>query len=210
MQPQCILQIIIAMGQRILTLYHYYRNGHGGAGMAGPKVLFEKRVGIGRTAAVSRDVAWAMSDDVRRRIVQLLYKRSMTTAEIAEAVAQDGIEKARTTIRHHMSILEKAGIIDVCRIVQVRGMMEKHYTASTRMIGRDAEEGFDEAYSSEISAAARRMGKIIAQLAPRAARRSQEDGADPEYEEFVLTEIVNRAMTRVFEARGAGAAGAAR
>ena len=176
--------------------------------MGKPKALSERDVGIGRTAAVSRDVAWALSDDIRRRIVGLLYKRPMTTAEIGKAIAQDGIDKARTTIRHHMVILENAGIIGVCRIVQVRGMMEKHYTASTRMIGHDAGEGFDEEYSAEIDAAARRMGKVIAQLAPRVAKRSRGGGADPEYEEFVLTEIVNRAMTRVLEARGA--AGAAR
>ena len=197
------------MGRIILTLYRY-RGEIGGGGMAGPKVLFERQVGIVRTAAVSRDVAWALSDDIRRRIVRLLYKRPMTTAEIGEAVAQDGIEKARTTIRHHMVILEKAGIIDVCRIVPVRGMVEKYYTATTRLIGRDAEEGFDEAHSSEISAAARRMGKILAQLAPKAADRGTGDGADPEYEEFVLAEIVNRAMTRVLEARGSGAADAER
>ena len=165
--------------------------------------LYEKDVGIGRTAAVSRDVAWALSDGIRRSAVRHLYKKSMTTAEIAEAVAQDGFDKAKTTIRHHMEILRKAGIVEVCRIVQVRGMVEKHYTANTRLLGHDAQDGFDEAYAREIDSAARRMGQILARLSPRAARGSSEGGgADPDREESVLFEIVNRAMTRALEARG--------
>lgn len=163
--------------------------------------LYEKDVGVGRTAAVSRDVAWALSDEIRRSAVRHLYKRSMTTAEIAEALAQDGFDKAKTTIRHHMEILRKAGIVEVCRIVQVRGMVEKHYTANTRLIGHDAQDGFDEAYAREIDSAARRMGQILARLSPRAARRSGGGGgADPDREESVLFEIVNRAMTRVLDA----------
>ena len=164
--------------------------------------LYEKDVGICRTAAVSRDVAWALSDEIRRSAVRHLCKRPMTTAEIGEAVAQDGFDKARTTIRHHMEILRKAGIIEVCKIVQVRGMVEKHYTANTRLLGHGAQEDFDEAYAREIDLAARRMGQILARLAPRAARRSGGGGgADPDHEESVLFEIVNRAMTRALEAR---------
>lgn len=165
--------------------------------------LFEKQAGIVRTAAMGDAQARALSSSVRRLIVKVLYKKTMTISEIAAAAAPENA-KARTSIRHHVEILRRAGVIEVVKIVPVRGTIEKHYTATTRVLEYSAPEDFDKVYSRDIRLAARRLETVVGQLARKAARRAPEDGADPEYEQFLLAEIINRAMTRVLEARGDG------
>ena len=162
--------------------------------------FFEKQAKIARTAAMSDAQAWALSNGIRRIITRILYRKTMTISEIAAAVGPEGIDKARTSIRHHVNILRDAGVVEVVKIVPVRGTVEKHYTATTRVLGYDVPDGFDEAHSADIRAAARRVEKIVARL-PRAADGDQSDGAGPDYDHFVLAEIVNRAMTQVLEAR---------
>ena len=163
--------------------------------------MFEKRIDVTRTVAEGDAQAWALADRFRRRIVRLLYKRSMCTAEVVDAVADEGFDKARTTVRYHMEILRKAGVIEVSKVVGVRGTMEKYYTTPIKLLRYGAPDDFAEAHSSDIDAAARKIGQMLGQLAPRAAGRIPAGDQSPEYEQFVLAEILNRAMTRALEAR---------
>ena len=165
--------------------------------------LFEKRAEIVRTAAMGDAQARALSSSIRRLIVKILYRKSMTISEIAAAAAPEGIDRVQMTIRHHVEILRQAGIIEVVKIVPVRGTVEKYYTATTRLLVYSAQEDFDEVYSRDIRATARKLDKVVDQLARKTARRAPGDGADPEYEQFLLAEIINRAMTLVLEARNA-------
>ena len=175
--------------------------GRGCARRPSMAAVFEKQVDITHTVAASDAQAWALADRFRRRIVRLLYKRPMCTAEVVDAVADEGIEKARTTVRYHMEILREAGIIEVSKIVGVRGTMEKYYTTPVKLLRYDAPDDFAEAHSSDIDAAARKIGQMLGRLAPRAAGRIPAGDQSPEYEQFVLAEILNRAMTRALEAR---------
>ena len=180
----------------------------GAAAPAAMEPLFEKQAGIVRTAAMSGAQAQALSGGIRRLIVKKIYRKTMTISEIGAAVAaaEDG-DKAGASIRHHVEMLRKAGAVEVVRIVQVRGTVERHYTATTRLLGHGAPDDFDEAYASEIKATARGLDKIVAKLAPRVADGSHGDGADRDYEQFAIAEIINRAMTQVLVARGGGGGG---
>lgn len=171
---------------------------------AGMEPLYEARVEIRRTVPTSGAQAWALADKVRRLIVRLIYRKAMTTAEIVDALSEEGIVKSYGTIRHHMSILLNAGVIGITEVVAVRGTVEKRYEAATKVLEYDAPEDFDKAYAADISAAARRLGQAVGKLAPKVANRIPDAEADPGHEQFVIAEILNRATTRVLEARYGG------
>ena len=168
------------------------------------EVLKDEKVGVVRTASIGEDEAVAYGRQMRRRIARALYRRRMTTAEIVALLDGEGVKKVRPTVCYHLEILKKAGVVDVAKISTVRGMVEKYYTARVKVLEHSAPEDFEETYSSEIGSAERKMEKLLGQLAPRVAGRIPRGADDPDYEQFVLAEIVNRAMTRVFEARSDG------
>lgn len=165
------------------------------------EILKDEHIDVVRTAAIGEDEAVACGKPMRRRIARALYRRTMTTAEIVAMLGEEGTEKVRTTVCYHLELLKKAGMVDVTRINTVRGMVEKHYTARVKVLEYSAPEDFEEAYASEIGAAERKMEKLLGQLVPRVAGRIPRGANDPDYEQFIMAEIINRAMTRVFEAR---------
>ena len=57
----------------------------------------------------------ALGDDLRSRIVVLLRERALSTTELAER-----LELPKSTVGHHVKVLEKAGLVRVVRTRQVR------------------------------------------------------------------------------------------
>ena len=178
------------------------RDGRAGR-IGGMSILLEKQVAISRTVSMSGQEARALADKTRRLIAKILYRQTMCTAEISDALADKGMGKAVPTVRHHMDVLREAGVIEVVKIVTVRGTVEKYYTAAIKLLDYKAPEDLDGAHSAEIEMAARKMARALNQLAPRIANKIPGDMAEPEYEQFILAEVINRALTRVFEDSGA-------
>lgn len=166
--------------------------------------LYEAEVGIRRTVSTSGAQAWALADRIRRLIARILYRRTLTTSQIVAALAEEGVDKSYGTIRHHIALLVKAGVIEIARVVAVRGTVEKSYTTATKVLEYTAPDDFDRVHAADIRATARKLEQAVDRLAPKAANRPPKAGADPGYEQFVIAEILNRAMTRVFEARYEG------
>lgn len=82
----------------------------------------------------------ALFEETRIAIVDLLLERAATTKELAETLA-----KPKGTIGHHVSALERAGLIRVVRTKKVRAIEAKYYgrTARTYLIGDPAEAGIE-------------------------------------------------------------------
>jgi DNA-binding transcriptional ArsR family regulator len=70
----------------------------------------------------------ALGDDLRSKIVILLRDRAFSTTELA---AKLGLPKS--TVGHHVKVLEKAGLVRVVRTRQVRAMTEKLYGRTARL-----------------------------------------------------------------------------
>jgi DNA-binding transcriptional ArsR family regulator len=70
----------------------------------------------------------ALGDDLRSKIVVLLRDRAASTTELAEKL---GLPKS--TVGHHVKVLEKAGLIRVVRTRKVRAVTERYYGRTARL-----------------------------------------------------------------------------
>ncbi|MGH1521530.1 MAG: ArsR family transcriptional regulator [Nitrosopumilus sp.] len=160
--------------------------------------LLEKPVTVNRTVMTSIEQARAMDDPARIKIVQMLYKKLLTAAQICQHLKKSGYVKALTTVRHHLDILKETGLIEIAKIEETRGAVTKYYSTSTKLLGYNVPEDFDTKYSSAIKNTSKKLEDVLDTIAPKASLKSKQK-SDPLYSQYVLMEIVNRAMTRVME-----------
>jgi len=164
--------------------------------------LLEKPVMVNRTVTTNIEQARAMDDPARIKIIQLLYKKLLTAAQICSQLKKSGHVKALTTVRHHLDILKEAGLIEIAKIEETRGAITKYYSTSTKILGYNVPEDFETRYSSAIKNTSKRLEDVLDSLAPKATLKKQK--LDPAYSQYILMEIVNRAMTRIMEAPKTG------
>src|SRR5215210_1988547 len=98
--------------------------------MAG--TFFEKEVKMKGVTTLGYQSARALNDPVRIKILEILSHKQMTTEEIAKILRRSGHKKATTTIRHHLDTLKRAGLIDITKMVEVRGAVRKYYMSTLR------------------------------------------------------------------------------
>jgi DNA-binding transcriptional ArsR family regulator len=74
----------------------------------------------------------AIADPLRTTILDLLLERAATVAELAVAV-----QRPKSTVAHHVTVLVEAGMLRVVRTRRVRAVDERYYgrTARTFMVG---------------------------------------------------------------------------
>jgi DNA-binding transcriptional ArsR family regulator len=70
----------------------------------------------------------ALADPLRATILDLLLERAATVAEIATAV-----QRPKSTVAHHVSVLMEAGMLRVVRTRRVRAIDERYYGRTARM-----------------------------------------------------------------------------
>jgi DNA-binding transcriptional ArsR family regulator len=158
--------------------------------------LLEKQIRINRVMTISVEQARALEDPARAKIVEILYHKQLTTEQIAKELQKNGYSKALTTIRHHLDILKEAGLIEIVKIEEVRGAVAKFYGTSIKLISNHSSKDFDAKYSSMIKTTSAKIEKILESIVKKPALQKKTETA---YNEFVLTEIINRAVANVLE-----------
>lgn len=158
--------------------------------------LLEKSIKINRVVTISVEHARALEDPARARIVEILYHRQLTAEQIAKELQKSGYNKALTTIRHHLDILKEAGLIEIVKIEEIRGAIAKFYGTSIKLISNTSPKDFDAKYSSMIKSTSAKIEKILEGIAKKPALQKKSEAA---HNEFVLAEIVNRAVANVLE-----------
>ena len=162
--------------------------------------LLERRVRVSRIVTTSQDHARAIEDPVRAKTVELLYRRVLSAEQIAAALRKAGHKKALTTVRHHLEILKDAGLVEIAKIDESKGAITKYYSTSTRLLGFEAPDDFDARYSRQIARTSEKLEKIMKGISPRGPGRRQGSGRRSEdYGQYLVVEIVNRAMANVLE-----------
>ena len=165
--------------------------------------LLEKQIKVNRIVTTSIEHARAIEDPARAKIIEILYKRSLSADQISNELKKTGYKKALTTVRHHLDILKESGLIEIAKIEESRGAITKYYSTSTKLLVYNAPDDFDSKYSKIIDNTSVKIEKILKSLAPKTPKSKKNKGKDHEdYSQYFVLEIMNRAMTNVLENSG--------
>ena len=165
--------------------------------------LLEKPIKVNRIVTTSIEHARAIEDPARAKIMELLYKQSLSAEQISNELKKTGYKKALTTVRHHLEILKASGLVQIVKIEESRGAITKFYSTSTKLLGYQAPEDFDSKYSKIIDSTSVKIEKILKGLVPKTTKAKKEKNSDPaNYSQYLVMEIMNRAMTNVLETPG--------
>jgi len=162
--------------------------------------LLEKPIKVNRTVTTSIEHARAIEDPARAKVVEILYHQSLSANQITTALKKAGFKKALTTVRHHLEILKVSGLIEIVRIEESRGAITKYYSTSTKLLGFQTPENFDSKYSKIIENTSSKIEKILKGLGSKTSKSKTKKSA--EYSQYLIMEIMNRAMTNVLENSG--------
>lgn len=163
--------------------------------------LLEKQIRVNRTVTMNSDIARAIDDQARVRILKILYHKNLNAEQILDELKKTGYNKALTTIRHHLDILKNSGLIEIVRIQEARGAITKYYGTSTKLLEFQIPKDFDSKYSKVIQTTSDKIEKIMKTISQKTPSKikSQKLTDQENYNQYLLMEIVNRAMTNVLE-----------
>lgn len=159
--------------------------------------LLEKQIIVNRIVTTSIEHARAIEDPARAKIVEILYRQALSADQITSALKKAGYKKALTTVRHHLEILKNSGLIEIVKIEEARGAIKKYYGTSTKLLDFQTPEDFDSKYSKIIDNTSTKIEKILKGLTPKNVKTKGKKSKD--YSQYLVMEIMNRAMTNVFE-----------
>ena len=160
-------------------------------------MLLEKKISVNNILTVNTICAKAIEDEIRAKILQLLYKKRLNAVQITKRLKKLGYKKALTTIRHHIEILKDAGLIEVVKIEESRGGVTKYYGTSTKLIAFTTPLDFEKKYSSTIQLTSSKLEKVLNLVLKKTSKYRKSNQA--EYNDYLVMEIFNRAMTNLLE-----------
>lgn len=165
--------------------------------------LLEKEIKVNRILTTSVKHARAIEDPARAKIIELLYHRALSADQISNELKKTGYKKALTTVRHHLDILKGSGLIEIAKIEESRGAITKFYSTSTKLLSYAAPDDFDSKYSKVIDSTSIKIEKILQSLTPKTTKTKKTKGENSEgYSQYLVMEIMNRAMTNIMENSG--------
>lgn len=167
------------------------------------EILFLKDVPIKRVSSLTYIVAQALNDPIRIAILEILSHKQMAAEEIAKALGNSGHNKAITTIRHHIEVLKKSGLVETAKIVEVRGTVIKYYAATTRAFSFEAPAEIEKNHArlvDDISVKIARLFKTVLEdkkLAFVFDNKVQcKMCKNNHFKEYIALEIINAAIAK--------------
>lgn len=170
--------------------------------------LLETEVPIRDVITTKPEKAKALENDIRAKILDMLANREMTIEEINTELQRRGDDKAETTVRHHVNVLKDARMVELARLEEAGGATQKYYKSNTRVFSYelpgDAESTLADASSFARTELAALINKLIdehGETVEAVAREMQpcEYCSTQHYEEFIVRELMNRALTDLSE-----------
>ncbi|WP_435181644.1 ArsR/SmtB family transcription factor [Halorussus sp. AFM4] len=170
--------------------------------------LLDTDVSVRNVVTTDPERAKALENDVRAKIVDALADRALTVAQLREELADRGEQKAETTVRHHVNVLSEAGIVELARLEEAGGATRKYYRSNTRVYAYDLPDGADEQLAdaselvrAELLSLVEELGEEHGDEIAAVARemRPCEYCDTQHYEEFVVRELIDRALTDLGE-----------
>jgi DNA-binding transcriptional ArsR family regulator len=170
--------------------------------------LLETDVPIRNVITTDPEKAKALENDLRAKIVDIIADEAKTIEEIHGELEERGEEKAETTVRHHVDVLKEADIVELARLEEAGGGTRKYYKSNTRVFSYNLPEDADEELAG---AFAQFRGELESAIAGVLAEHGDEIEAvatemkpceycsTQHYEEYILRELMNRALTGLSE-----------
>ena len=162
--------------------------------------LLEKPISVNRILVTSIDHAKAIEDPARAKIVQMLYNKNLNAEQITLQLKKEGHKKALTTIRHHLDILKESDLIEIVKIEERRGAITIFYGTSTKLLDYKTPKDFDQKYSRLIKSTSSKLQKIVNTMSKKTGKTTKSTTKN-EFNQYLMMEIVNRAMTNVLEGK---------
>jgi DNA-binding transcriptional ArsR family regulator len=131
-------------------------------------VLFRREVPVRDVVAVQSRHAHALQAPIRMVMLDLLCTRPMSVDELGEELPALGFHKATNTLRHHLDVLVKAGLVELALLEQTRGAVLKYFSGSTRPL----HYRFAESAEPDLQALADRLYPSV-EVAMRDLRRAE-------------------------------------
>lgn len=163
--------------------------------------LLEKSIKINRIVTSNSQQAKAIEDLTRSKILKILYKKQLTADQILDELKKTGYNKALTTIRHHLDILKISGLIELVKIEESRGSITKFYGTSTKLLEYEIPKDFDLKYSALIKNTSGKIETLVKNISQKTSSKTKNQKLEgtENYNQYLLMEIVNRALTNVLE-----------
>ena len=158
-------------------------------------VLLKKNISINRIITIGIEHAKAVDDPLRVKILQILYNKQLDAYRITQHLKKFGHKKALTTIRHHLDILKTAGLIEIVKIEESRGAIIKYYGTSAKFLEFDLPGDFNSRYASIIKSTSSKLEKLCSTISKKIPKKQN----DPDFHDYLVMEIINRAITTVLE-----------
>ena len=168
--------------------------------------LFENEVRVKGVTTLGYQSAHALNDPVRIKILEILSHKQMTTDEISKILRRTGHKKATTTIRHHLDTLKSAGLIEVTKMVEVRGAVRKYYMPTLRAFSYNLPNL--EKHSKLIEETSSTLLKVLKSVLEDEKFVTEINGRETcnlckgdHYKEYVAFEILNAALARILQTK---------
>lgn len=168
--------------------------------------LFENEVKVKGVTTLGYQSAHALNDPVRIKILEILSHKQMTAEEISKILRRAGHKKATTTIRHHLDTLKGAGLIEVTKMVQVRGAVRKYYMPTLRAFSYNVPNL--EKQSMLIEDTSSRLLKVLKNIFEDEKFVTEINGKDTcnlckgdHYKEYVAIEVLNNALAKTLQSK---------
>jgi DNA-binding transcriptional ArsR family regulator len=169
-------------------------------------ILFENKVKLKGVTTLGYKSAHALNDPVRIKILEILSHKQMTTEEISKILRRAGHKKATTTIRHHLDTLKNAGLIEVTKIVEVRGAVRKYYMPTLRAFSYNVPNV--ERQFKLIQDTSSKLLKVLKSIFEDEEFITETNGKDTckfcrgdHYKEYVAFEILNTALAKTIQSK---------
>lgn len=170
--------------------------------------LLETEVPIREVITTDPEKARALENDLRAKILDMLADREMTIEEIHDELGRRGEEKAETTVRHHVNVLTEAGMVELSRLEEAGGGTRKYYRSNTRVFSYDLPDGAEDDLEAAAASTRKALRGLVEDLveehgdaleAVAEEMKPCEYCETQHYEEFVVRELLNRALVDLSE-----------
>lgn len=170
--------------------------------------LFATDVSIENVITTNPQKAKALENDIRAKILDMLADKEMTIEQIHEELERRGDEKAETTVRHHVSVLKDAGMVELSRLEEAGGGTLKHYRSNTRVFSYEFPESAESTLEAVLETTRGELHGLIGTLftehgdeieAIAKEMKPCEYCSTQHYEEYITRELLNRSLTALSE-----------